>query len=177
MMSNEGYTAEEIKKLEKENQAAIKKINPELKKLKTFDIYLVKGNFEILKVKSDTLQIGLDGNIINIDARIFSEYGEDGPSDMSPFSDNVKIDLCEAFNEIGQIYKFSESDLQIVNNQSLKYLRNQFFACRNYIFKTDAMRNYFSKKESYTPKYEGVGNLLTAAEKYNTEFIKQLEHE
>lgn len=175
---DEEISEEELAKRIKEKENTLNQFgeaNQHLRNIKTYDVHIIKGSFKILQVKNNTIMLKLDGNIIDIDALTFHAYGENGPATENPFDDEITIDLMEAFNDIGGIHKFTKPDLQVVHSKYLKILRNQFFARKGYIFKTDGMKDYFNKKEWYKPEYEDVSSLLTASEKYNTEFIKQLE--
>jgi len=152
-------------------------VDEALKNVKTYDRYMVKGKFKIKQVKLDIATIEFDGKINQLDAISYHFYGEDAPFNETSFKDTSNIDLMETFNELGGIKKLTKHDLEVTDSKKLKYLRNQFFARKGYIFKTDKMKNYFGKKEWYTPKYDDVSNSLSNTEKYNIEFIKQLEGE
>jgi len=165
----------EVEKQEKALKNEIDAIDAGLKKIKIYDRQIIKGKYSVLEVKNDSIRLKIEGQIIEIDALSYEAYGENGPNSENSFADEVTIDLAEAFNTVGRLYYFEMHDLEVVNNQSLKYLRNQFFARRGYIFKTDLMKEYFSSKSWYTPLYDDVSTLLTKHEKYNTELIKQFE--
>jgi len=53
-------------------------------------------------------------------------------------------------------------------------MRNEIFANRGYIFKTDQWEEYFSDKDWYTPKYEDVNNKISVIEKMNTQTILEV---
>ena len=150
-------------------------VDKSLKNVKTYDRHIIKGKFTITKVKLDMATIEFEGKIIDLDAITYHYYGEDIPINENKFKDTFHIDLTEAFNDLGRMKKLTKHDLEVIDNKRLKYVRNQFFAQRGYIFKTDKMKDYFSKKEWYTPRYEDVSDSLSEIEKYNIELIKQLE--
>lgn len=173
--SDEKISQAELDEHEKMLQKKISAIDPNLKKNKIYNREIIYGKYQILQVKNDSIRIKIEGQIRNVDALTFETYGELGLGPDNPFSDEVTIDLAEAFNDIGRLYYFEWLDLEVINNQALKYLRNQFFARRGYIFKTEAMKEYFGKKPWYTPDHEDVSNLLSTEEKHNAELIKQFE--
>lgn len=178
--SDEEPTQQEIKEVENEQKRKISEINPDWKNIKTYDVYTVRGKYYIQQVKMDSIKISIKGDIAEADAMVLHAYQSTtgfGLMGNSSFEDQVNIDLSLAFTEIGSIQKFFDFDLQIINNQALKYIRNQFFARKGYIFKTDAMKAYFSNKPWYTPELDDVSSLLTPEEKFNTELIKQAEEE
>ena len=66
-------------------------------------------------------------------------------------------------------------ELRNMSKYQLKIMRNEIFARHGYIFKTDDMRNYFSTKDWYIPRYYNVDNRLSSIEKKNIELIKNFE--
>lgn len=60
-----------------------------------------------------------------------------------------------------------------MNPESLKYLRNEIFARNGYMFKTQAMADYFSSMPWYAPLKDSVE--LNAYEKRNVNYIKEIE--
>ncbi len=152
-----------------------KNIEDSYKKVKVYDRYFVKGNFKITEVKLDIATIEITGKIQQADPITYYYYGEEMLAQDNNFKDQVEVDLMEAFNDLGRMKKLTHKDLQVINSKRLSFVRNQFFARKGYIFKTDKMKNYFGNKEWYTPKYEDVSDSLSEIEKYNIELIKQLE--
>ncbi len=148
-----------------------------LKNVPAYDWYILKGKFTIKEVKMDVATIEFKGKINQLDAITYHYYGEEAPFNENEFKDVVQVNLMEAFNDLGGMKKLTKHDLEIVDNKNFKYIRNQFFARKGYIFKTDQIKDYFSKKEWYTPMYEDVSDSLSEIDKYNIEFIKQLESE
>ena len=67
------------------------------------------------------------------------------------------------------------SELSGYSKRELKLMRNEIFARHGYIFKTDDMKNHFSSKQWYEPKYNDVNNMLTDIEQQNIKTIQQLE--
>jgi hypothetical protein len=152
-------------------------VDEALKSVPAYDWYILKGKFTIKEVKKDIASIEYKGKINQLDAITYHYYGEDAPFNEDEFKDIIHVDLMEAFNDLGKIKKLTKHDLEIVDNKNFKYIRNQFFARKGYIFKTDQMKDYFTKKEWYTPLYEDVSDSLSKIEKYNVNLIKQLEEE
>lgn len=71
--------------------------------------------------------------------------------------------------------RLTESDLYGLSKNELRIMRNWIFARHGYIFKTAAMKSYFSQKSWYNGRYNDVYSSLSAVEKYNVEFIKRHE--
>lgn len=69
----------------------------------------------------------------------------------------------------------TSSDLIGLSQWDLKIMRNEIFARHGYIFQTDEMRNYFSGKSWYNPRYYDVNDMLTKVEKENITLIKNFE--
>lgn len=67
------------------------------------------------------------------------------------------------------------SDIQGLTSWDLKIMRNEIFARKGYIFKTEDMTTYFSSQSWYDPKYSKVDKLLSSIEKRNIEYIKKYE--
>ena len=68
-----------------------------------------------------------------------------------------------------------EDDLKEFSMEELSVMRNEIFAGYGYIFKSDKWKEYFSKQEWYTPRYENVNSWLTIIEKHNIDLILRLE--
>ncbi len=71
--------------------------------------------------------------------------------------------------------KITEDDLEGLAKDEMAYLRNEIYARKGHIFKTDKMNNYFRSKPWYQPLNENAEALLTDLEKNNAKFIKSLE--
>jgi hypothetical protein len=85
---------------------------------------------------------------------------------------------------IGDKQKYKEEDLSVIktgdyieewasNKKTLKFLRNEVFARKGYIFKTKEMNEFFLKQPWYVPSANSVR--LTDVEKSNVEYIENLE--
>lgn len=68
------------------------------------------------------------------------------------------------------------SDVNDLSQWDLKIMRNEIFARHGFIFQTDEMRNYFSNKNWYNPRFYDVNNMLFKIEKENISLIKKYEH-
>ena len=66
-------------------------------------------------------------------------------------------------------------DVENLGLWDLKVMRNEIFADYGYRFKTEEMRDYFSRQRWYSPRYDDVNNMLTKTEKDNIELIKRYE--
>ena len=69
----------------------------------------------------------------------------------------------------------TEVDLYGRNEIELRILRNAIYARHGYIFKSDDLRNYFSRFPWYVPSSSDVSSQLSSIEKKNIEFIKAHE--
>lgn len=59
--------------------------------------------------------------------------------------------------------------------EDLQYLRNEMFAKKGLIFKSEKWQNIFKEKDWYNPQFENVDDKLSALEKKNAAFILQME--
>ncbi len=66
-------------------------------------------------------------------------------------------------------------DLSPYSKEELKIMRNEIFASYGYIFKTEALKNYFSKMIWYFPTFANVDHMLSHIEKENVKLIKKVE--
>jgi hypothetical protein len=76
------------------------------------------------------------------------------------------------------VYKNAPATTQAkanVNIDSLRLRRNEIYARHGYIFKDAALRNYFMSQPWYSPRYNNVDGMLTAAEKREIADIKAAE--
>lgn len=71
--------------------------------------------------------------------------------------------------------KLTSSDLSNISKYELKIMRNEIFARHGYIFKTEEMKNYFSKQDWYQARFDNVDDMLNDVEKYNIELIRSYE--
>lgn len=78
---------------------------------------------------------------------------------------------------IGTTRKLTENDLAGLNVHELTYLRNEFYARKGYIFKTQRMKHYFSKMPWYNPRVDNAAGLLSDLEMDNVLFIKEIEEQ
>ncbi len=68
-----------------------------------------------------------------------------------------------------------EEELRKYSKTDLKIMRNEIFAAHGYIFKTSAMKEYFSSKKWYIPRFDNVDKKLTEIEKKNIDLIRKVE--
>jgi len=66
-------------------------------------------------------------------------------------------------------------DIKGLSSNQLRLMRNEIFARHGYIFKSDDLKNYFSKQGWYSPRFSDVTGKLSNIEKSNIEFIKSYE--
>ena len=68
------------------------------------------------------------------------------------------------------------SDLYGLSKWELKVMRNEILARYGYIFKTEALREYFSRQDWYVGRYTEVNSMITSLEWENIKLIKQFEN-
>jgi hypothetical protein len=64
--------------------------------------------------------------------------------------------------------------IEKLSKQQLDIMRNEIFADKGYMFKTDKWKEYFSDKAWYNPKYEDVNNKISIIEKMNIQTILEV---
>lgn len=69
----------------------------------------------------------------------------------------------------------SKSELLNLTLDELAIMRNEIFASKGYIFKTNRYKSYFTEQKWYDLKYENVENDLTEIEQANIKLIKKVE--
>ena len=69
----------------------------------------------------------------------------------------------------------TENDLIGRTKEDIKIMRNTIFAMHGYIFKSQDVKEYFSKKSWYKPQKEDVNSELSAIENKNIQFLKSHE--
>jgi len=71
---------------------------------------------------------------------------------------------------------FTKSELKSKSLEELRLIRNEIYARKGYIFKSEDLQNHFENKEWYVPK-ENEKITLSENEKNNVDLIKQIEVE
>lgn len=103
-----------------------------------------------------------------------SDYDEEDDYDEGDPLD-YESDLFNEFDYILSSRKLVASDISYLSKYQLKLLRNFIYARHGYIFKTKAMKDYFSRCSWYYPEYDNVNSMLNQYEVYNAAFIKRWE--
>lgn len=73
------------------------------------------------------------------------------------------------------IRRLTESEIAVLTLEELRMARNEIYARHGYIFNSDDLRFYFSKKSWYYPDASYDGKTLNQVEKYNVELIQSRE--
>ena len=68
-----------------------------------------------------------------------------------------------------------KSDLTNLTKDDLAIIRNEIFASKGYIFKTNRFKSYFAEQEWYKPQFDNVDKNLSDNEKENIKLIRALE--
>ncbi|MBU2914857.1 YARHG domain-containing protein [Reichenbachiella agariperforans] len=71
--------------------------------------------------------------------------------------------------------ELSEADLEGKSLSELRILRNEIFARHGYIFKSQDLKEHFSKTDWYNPQHSDVNHLLTEQDKSQIELILKRE--
>jgi len=117
-----------------------------------YSIPVLEGtNKENLRLVMHTIVFG--GSYSNSPRDFSNEY-------IFPESDYVKLTM---------------SDLELLTPRQLRLARNEIYARHGYIFESDDLRIYFSKKSWYFPNPSYDGSSLNSVEKYNVMLIKERE--
>ena len=102
---------------------------------------------------------------------------------VSKKTETVKILSTVSSPKTGRPISLSQQlNLKILETNSfslddLRILRNEIFARKGYIFKSEDLNNYFSKFEWYNPRFKSdeIDNYLTEVDKQNIEVIAGYE--
>lgn len=71
--------------------------------------------------------------------------------------------------------KLTESDLAGLSKQEVGLIRNEIYARKGYIFKSESYKSYFSSKDWYKPTTESTDLPMNSTETYNINFILEYE--
>ena len=114
-------------------------------------------------------------------------YGENYDIKNTDIStENISINLNEIkinLNKVSAMFiatsgrRIKRDELINFSKDELGYLRNEFYARKGYIFKTDKMKNYFSKQDWYNGTQNSLEGLLSDNELTNVFYIKAMEAE
>lgn len=117
-------------------------------------------NISLLKVLAVILSLGIITSCIENKEEILSE-----------------IKSVKTGKNIVISQKIDTLDLLDLNKEQLRFLRNEIFARRGYIFQSQDLNEYFLKFNWYEPKYSSneIINYLSVIDQTNIEQIKQLE--
>ncbi len=106
-----------------------------------------------------------DNLMLVMHTSVFGVSNNNPPSDFSseyifPESDYVRLTM---------------SELELLTPKQLRLARNEIYARHGYIFESDDLRIYFSKKSWYFPNPNYNSSLLNSIEKYNVKLIQDRE--
>jgi len=71
--------------------------------------------------------------------------------------------------------KLTESDLAGLSKSDVGLIRNEIYARKGYIFKSEPYKSYFNSQAWYNPTTSSSNLPLNATEKYNVDFILEYE--
>ena len=163
--------AQLLKEIEAEQKAALaeqaKAMEPISKKNNTW-LWPVVGGVTVIFV---TVVCLFCFGVFDKKAPVLDPKWEDAPSSSSSYySSRYPGEYPQASER-----RLTHADVCYLSKWELKIMRNEILARYGYIFKTAAMREYFSKQDWYEGRYEDVNAMLTSLEWKNIELIKQYE--
>lgn len=110
------------------------------------------------------------------ETKSFFYYKVDSTGKIIEFTNSNKLAEGRSFPMVSQ--RILESyELDKYSSNQLQIMRNEIFAAHGYIFKTSAMKDYFSKQAWYKSQHKDVNHLLTDVEKVNIPRIVKRENE
>ena len=132
--------------------------------------------------------------VTTTDNNMSNEYSEDAddedvlPQDMTlrelhdeyisgetPIGSGHCFGLVEQWSSALCEQRLTESDIEGIDSEFLRILRNSIFARHNYRFKSDDLMDFFSFYDWYTPSKADVTHELSDIENYNIQLIKSHE--
>lgn len=140
--------------------------------------------YHVLKIEKDTVQIDLHLTEEYNYKNYVGYFGTDYDQEMryltvEPYTD-YKFEPYFLFEKYRDFPKSSlefltKEELKNYSKSELRLLRNEIFAFHGYIFSSQDLKDYFSKKDWYKPAYKDVNHRLNKFEKANIKLIKELE--
>ena len=73
------------------------------------------------------------------------------------------------------LHYVTEGDLSGLSKYDLGLIRNEIFARKGYIFKSEPYKSYFNSQAWYEPKTSSSNLPLNSIEKYNLDFLLEYE--
>ncbi|MBQ9295073.1 MAG: YARHG domain-containing protein [Bacteroidaceae bacterium] len=117
--------------------------------------------------ETENMEITVGNNADNNADQDVSEYDE--------FQSDDEEYMSYGFYDVACGRLLDEADIADCTKGELRIMRNWIYARHGYIFKSQDLRDYFSKFGWYEPRYSDVSSLLSDVEKKNVEFIKRHE--
>ena len=154
----------------------------ELKDKASFSIKIAVLNASEDKVK---LALHIDKKYINNWVSYYGEQFFDTTNTNYQATQSLSLGKVETFanNKISTVYlairgrEVRRDEIKTFSLDELGFLRNEFYARKGYIFKTDKMKSYFSKQAWYMPEVDDLKGLLSDVELKNVFYIKAMEAE
>ena len=119
-----------------------------------------------------SLQEG-DGDFAEMDLVYdYYEVDEEGHIVKWPDTDN---DSYQRTYFIASEKDLEKEELEEMTPEDLRLMRNEIFAAYGYIFNSADLKEHFSSKKWYVPRYDNVDDKLTSREKENIKLIREVE--
>jgi hypothetical protein len=87
-----------------------------------------------------------------------------------------KINVGNVHHSIPTDNWLSLGRFDLLPNAKLALMRNTIFAQKGYKFKTQELKEYFSKKPWYVPKHDNIAAFLSASDKKLIDYLERLEN-
>ncbi len=148
----------------------------------------LEGIISLTEAINDVQSATINGSYEMNNQYVYSFYGPQDNITGGEFNDNLSFDLAgdikklsppikSSLYQIGIKRLFEEKELRKLSLDELHFLRNEFYARKGYIFKTDKMKNHFNDTEWYKGTIKDPSGLLDDTEKENVFLIKTIEEE
>lgn len=164
--------------------AYVKKFATFVKKDGDIALYQTKGGKYIMVTEKsgvtgifmgDKTALGINDEVQKPAAGEAAEEDEAFQPDNHPANAGTGGGSLAALESTVSARKLTYNDISPLNKAQLRLLRNTIYARHGYIFKSDDLKNHFSKCSWYSPRHADVTGMLSGVEKYNVQFIKKYE--
>ena len=136
--------------------------------------YSLKGKQVKIQYRKSNPTLDINNMIADNDSIWYSYANINDSGYLFEFSEKEYSNEVRLFTNTSEKL-LSKSELLNLTLDELAIMRNEIFASKGYIFKTNRYKSYFAEQKWYDPKYENVENNLTEIEQANIKLIKKVE--
>lgn len=126
------------------------------------DLAIQSGNQEAISLIREQLE--KEGQKAEVEVGTGEDYTTDSHAEIND----------DLFKKLST-QRLNDSELSGYSKSELRILRNSIFARHGYIFKSEDLKEYFSKFEWYKPQFSNVSHKLNSVEKENIRILKKAE--